>query len=88
MALVKNVCSDLDRCSPETAVEVFESIKVFLDIEGFVFIIGLSKKTLEKIISIKLEKSGLNDIEAQEYLRKIIQLEINIPQWNDERRET
>ncbi|WP_425305577.1 P-loop NTPase fold protein [Candidatus Nitrosocosmicus arcticus] len=45
-----------------------------LDIEWFDFIIGLSKKTLEKIISIKLEKSELKDIGAQEYLRKIIQL--------------
>ena len=75
---------DLDRCSPETAVEVFESIKIFLDIEGFVFIVGLSKKMLEKMISVKLEKAGLKDVEAQEYLRKIIQLEINIPAWNND----
>ncbi len=75
---------DLDRCSPETAVEVFESIKIFLDIEGFVFIVGLGKKMLEKMISVKLEKAGLKDVEAQEYLRKIIQLEINIPDWNND----
>ena len=27
---------DLDRCSPKKALEVFESIKVLLDIEGFI----------------------------------------------------
>jgi predicted KAP-like P-loop ATPase len=32
---------DLDRCSPKKALEVFESIKVFLGIDGFVYIIGL-----------------------------------------------
>lgn len=75
---------DLDRCSPETAVEVFESIKVFLDIEGFVFILGLSRDLLDKMIKIKLEKAGLKDIEAEDYVRKIIQIEINIQDWNDE----
>jgi hypothetical protein len=33
---------DLDRCSPKTALEVFESIKVFLGMEGFIYIVGLS----------------------------------------------
>ena len=33
---------DLDRCEPDKALEVLESIKVFLDIEGFVFIVRLS----------------------------------------------
>ena len=74
---------DLDRCSPETAVEVFESIKVFLDIDGFVFIVGLSRDLLDKMIKIKLEKAGLKDIEAEHYIRKIIQIEINIQDWND-----
>ncbi|HKG88681.1 MAG TPA: P-loop NTPase fold protein [Nitrososphaeraceae archaeon] len=27
---------DLDRCSPKTTLEVFESIKVFLGMKGFV----------------------------------------------------
>src|SRR5215213_2162300 len=36
---------DLDRCSPKKALEVFESIKVFLGIKGFVYIIGLSHET-------------------------------------------
>ena len=26
---------DLDRCSPETALQIFESVKVFLEINGF-----------------------------------------------------
>jgi hypothetical protein len=71
---------DLDRCSPETALEVFESIKVFLDIRGFVFIIGLSQTVMNKIIAKKFDNF---DINPEEYLRKIIQIELKIPKWQD-----
>ena len=32
---------DLDRCMPERALEILESIKTFFDIEGIVFVIGI-----------------------------------------------
>jgi predicted KAP-like P-loop ATPase len=70
---------DLDRCSPTKALEVFESIKVFLDIEGFVFVIGLSHETIAKLITAEYEKSG---IRGEEYIRKIIQIPIVVPEWN------
>ena len=72
---------DLDRCSPETAVNIFESIKVFLDIEGFIFIVGLSRELLDQMIGLKLANAGLTNVQADEYIRKIIQIEILIPQW-------
>ena len=71
---------DLDRCSPDKAREVFESIKVFLDIEGFVFIIGLSPEVIKKLISEPLEKMGVT---GEQYLQKIIQTTIQIPEWDD-----
>jgi KAP family P-loop domain len=74
---------DLDRCSPDTTLEVFESIKAFLDIEGFVFIIGLSREALDKLITKKFEQMGLSGITGEEYIRKIIQIEINIQKWKD-----
>lgn len=74
---------DLDRCSPETALEVFESVKVFLDIDGFIFIIGLSREALDKLIKAKYEKMGLLNIGGEEYVRKIIQIDINLRQWKD-----
>jgi predicted KAP-like P-loop ATPase len=39
---------DLDRCSPKETVQVLESTKAFLDIRGFVFVIGLSLETTDK----------------------------------------
>ena len=73
---------DLDRCSPETALEVFESIKV--EIDGFVFIVGLSREALYKLIKAKYEKMGLTDITPDEYIRKIIQIDIIIQKWTDD----
>lgn len=70
---------DVDRCSPETVLEVFESTKVFLGIEGFVYVIGLSYETISKLITAQYEKSG---VKGEQYIRKIIQIPIIIPDWN------
>lgn len=42
---------DLDRCLPKKAVELLESIKLFLDIEGYLFILGVDKEVVKKGIS-------------------------------------
>lgn len=70
---------DLDRCSPKRALEVLESVKVFLDIKGFVYIMGLSIKTVAKLISVDYSESG---IKGEDYIKKIIQIPIRIPPWN------
>jgi tetratricopeptide (TPR) repeat protein len=71
---------DLDRCSPKRALEVFESIKVFLDIEGFIFIVGLSHETVSKLLSAEFKEMG---IKGEQYIRKIIQIPIMVPDWNN-----
>ncbi len=70
---------DLDRCSPKRALEVFESVKVFLDMEGFVFVMGLSHETIAKLIEAEYQASG---IKGAEYIRKIIQIPFLLPAWN------
>src|SRR5215217_960953 len=75
---------DLDRCSPEHALEVFESIKVFLNIRGFVFVLGLSLEALNKLIEVRYQNLGLSGITGDQYIRKIIQVEVQIPTWTDE----
>ena len=72
---------DLDRCSPTKALEVLESIKLFLDIEGFVFVIGLSHKTVTQLISNEYKITG---IKGDDYIKKIIQIPIKIPSWSKE----
>jgi KAP family P-loop domain len=70
----------LDRCSPKRALEVFESVKVFLDMEGFVFVMGLSHETIAKLIEAEYQTSG---IKGAEYIRKIIQIPFLLPTWNE-----
>jgi uncharacterized protein YjbI with pentapeptide repeats len=71
---------DLDRCSPKTTLEVFESIKAFLELEGFIYIVGLSFDTISKLIDVAYKESH---VKGEDYIRKIIQLPIFIPDWND-----
>jgi predicted KAP-like P-loop ATPase len=72
---------DLDRCEARKALEVFESTKVFLDIEGFIFIIGLSHDTLSKLLDLQYQPIG---VKGEEYIRKIIQVYINLPKWKNQ----
>ena len=46
---------DLDRCLPERALEVLESIKSFFDIEGIVYVIGMNYDSISRLIGEKYE---------------------------------
>ncbi len=72
---------DLDRCSPVKALEVLESIKLFLDMEGFIFVIGLSHKTVTQLITQAYKLTGIS---GDDYIKKIIQIPIKIPSWSKE----
>jgi predicted KAP-like P-loop ATPase len=37
---------DLDRCAPDRALEVLESLKTFFDIEGFVYVVGMNSESI------------------------------------------
>lgn len=81
---------DLDRCLPEKAVEVLEAIKLFVDVPGCVFVLGLDQDVIARGIEIKYREFGLlagsaeGDrqrlvIDGTRYLEKIIQLPFQIP---------
>ncbi|MCK5039936.1 MAG: pentapeptide repeat-containing protein [Candidatus Aenigmarchaeota archaeon] len=73
---------DLDRCRPDKVIEIIESFKVFLDIKGFVYVIAMSKDIVEKAIE---EKYKDLEIKGDNYLEKIIQIPVLMPEWdNDE----
>ena len=72
---------DLDRCSPTKTLEVLESIKVFLGMEGFVYILGISHDIVTNLIDIQYEKSG---VKGEQYIRKMIQIPITLPKWNNQ----
>jgi len=72
---------DLDRCTPRKALEVLESIKLFLDMEGIVFVIGLSHNTVIQLITNAYKATG---VKGEDYIKKIIQIPIKIPSWSQE----
>ena len=79
---------DLDRCLPEKAIEVLEAIKLFLDVENCVFILGLDQEVIARGIEMKYKELGAKQdgdnqhrftVEGIRYLEKIIQLPFQIP---------
>jgi hypothetical protein len=67
---------DLDRCSPERTIQVLDAIKLFVDVEGCVYILGVDVEVVQRAITYKYK----DDLIAQrEYLSKIIQLPFQLP---------
>lgn len=78
---------DLDRCLPEKAVEVLEAIKLFLDVRGCAFALGLAPDVIARGIEMKYGESRAEageggrsfPIDGARYLEKIIQIPFQIP---------
>ena len=62
--------------SKKKTLEVLESIKVFLGMEGFMYVIGLSHDIVTKLIDIDYKESG---VKGEQYIKKIIQIPITLP---------
>jgi formylglycine-generating enzyme required for sulfatase activity len=69
---------DLDRCLPDKAVEVLEAIKLFLDVPGCVFVLGIAREVIEQGIKVRYRDYG-TQLNGAEYLEKIIQIPFSLP---------
>ena len=67
---------ELDRCNPTYAVRVLERVKHLFDIPGIVFVLSIDKVQLENSIKGYFG----SDIDAEEYLRRFIDISYNLPQ--------
>lgn len=67
---------DLDRCRPARVTEVLESVKLFFDLPGLIFVFALDTDQLERAVAIDYEMSPGK---SQEYLEKIFQLTVPLP---------
>lgn len=76
---------DLDRCLPEGALEVLESMKLFFDFDGFVFVVGLDQQVVEWCIDNRYaERQSLESedgfrIRGADYIKKIFQVPFALP---------
>ncbi len=82
---------DLDRCLPSGTLQVLESMKLFFDLRGFVFVVGLDRDVVER--SIDSRYSLHNEIQQDsaeprrqmqrlilgaDYLKKIFQVPFSL----------
>ena len=70
---------DLDRCLPNVAIRLLEGIKLVFAQQGFVFVLGISRRVFDGYLRKIYDDFGMSDFKAQEYLEKIIQLPFAIP---------
>lgn len=75
---------DLDRCLPEKAVQVLEAIKLFLEVEGTVFVLGVAQEVVQRGIEVWYQIDAPKDgdespFSGKKYLEKIIQLPFRLP---------
>lgn len=78
---------DLDRCLPEKAVNLLESVKLFMDIPGYLFVIGVDRDVIEKGIAYHYrhldhnveKKEDSATVKSKDYLDKMIQFPLDLP---------
>jgi hypothetical protein len=68
---------DLDRCIPENAITVLESLKLYLDNPHCVFVLGMDREIVE--LGIKNRYGEVVQLSGREYLEKIVQLPFFLP---------
>ena len=71
------IIDELDRCRPDYAVEVLEKLKHFFSVPGIVFVLSIDKIQLGNAVR---GVYGSENINADEYLRRFIDLEYSIPE--------
>jgi hypothetical protein len=72
---------DLDRCLPEDAVAALEAIKLFLDLPGCVFVLGMDRTVVEQGIRIRYQQLAATEagFDPRSYLDKVIQIPFALP---------
>ena len=91
---------DLDRCLPENALKMLESIKLFLDVPGCAFVLAVDDDVIERGVEHHYReylfhgRGGHSSqatayqihlpITGDEYLEKMVQLPFHIPSYDHE----
>lgn len=77
---------DLDRCFPAGALDVLESMKLFFDFPGFIFVVGMDETAIDRAIEAKLAASTASTSSphytgnlGREYAKKIFQIPYSLP---------
>jgi hypothetical protein len=77
---------DLDRCLPNGVIQVLESMKLFFDLSGFIFVVGLDQNVIEWCIDNQYkdrwgketDDKDIFQIKGADYIKKIFQVPFNL----------
>jgi Cdc6-like AAA superfamily ATPase len=79
------VIDDLDRCEPDKAVEVLQSINLLLNFDSFIVCIGIDARVITGAVEKHYQDLlGPAGISGYEYLDKIIQIPFRIPEPSED----
>lgn len=70
------VIDELDRCKPNYAIELLETIKHFFGVKNIIFVFLVNKEQLKSIIST----SYLTEDKCSEYFEKFFDIEFKLPE--------
>ena len=79
---------DLDRCLPNTILDLFEAIRLFLFVPNTAFVIGADERIVEHAIKTRYPSNDSKFDVGRNYLEKIVQFPIRIPPMSVQETET
>lgn len=71
---------DLDRCMPSAVLSTLEAVKLFLAVPKMAFVIAADQEMVRDAIASGLGETRRSAVFARDYLDKIVQVPINVPQ--------
>ena len=75
---------DLDRCTPDKIIDTLEAIKLFLSVPRTTFIVAVDERVIRYSIKKKYPVIDAESVDiSKDYIEKIIQLPINIPELSE-----
>lgn len=80
---------DLDRCLDDTVVDVFEAIRLFLQVSSSAFVIAANREIVQAAVERRYPAAREGGVSiGKDYLEKIVQVEITVPPLAEAEAET